>query len=553
MRQAAARVYNLLCEWRWFCALLVTLFLVRGLFVLSVLPPYEGWDEYQHIAYIEHLAQTGRAPVLHESQVPPTLHPELARYPHSRLGADQVRRIGGLPYDEFWRAENPPSPPPEARPLPLYQAQQAPLYYRLMLPLYLKLKAAGGLLAVSAGLRLINLLFGAAAVAVALWSVGGLLRMGPHRYIVGLLIATQPLYLLNLTRVANDALAVLFGTITIAALLALGGRRWWIASTIAGSTLGLAVMTKTNLLGLMPFVLLMHAIAVCRRRLSIGAATASLAIVLVLSTAVTYRYFAFNLERYGVLSPLQEAVKNEARGSRAADLWRAATELEWRRDFVMRMFRQTLWRGGWSMLSPDFSAAGVNRPLIKLHGFIISASIIAGLAGLLHRRFASPGVWSDRGNGWALLGLWLGMMAALSYHALHSQLAVGNVGTNAWYGAVIFPWLVALLYAGLARMPWRWLGYGTAVIFALNQIAAEIYGTFVLMPSAYTGESWGETARQRLAFMHTPGIGPEIMMPMLLLVVALSAVGLAIIMPMIAASRAPHGERSARGRSNVTS
>ena len=553
MRQSAACVLNCLGNWRRFCALLVVLFLARGLFVLSVLPPYEGWDEYQHIAYIEHLAQTGRAPVLHESQVPPSLHPELARFPHSRLGTDQVRRIGGLPYDEFWRAEHPPSPPPEARALPLYQAQQAPLYYRLMLPVYLKLNAAGGLLTVSAGLRLINLIFGAAAVAVALWSVGRLLRTGPHRYIVGLLIATQPLYLLNLTRVANDALAVLCGTIAIAALLALGGRRWWIASTIAGSTLGLAVLTKTNLLGLLPFVLLIHAIAVWRRRLPIGAATASLVIVLALTTAVTYRYFAFNLERYGVLSPLQEAVKNETRGAKATDIWRAALELEWRREFVMRMFRQTLWRGGWSMLSPDFNAVGVNRPLIKIHGFIISASIVAGLLGLLSRRFTSPGVLSDRGDGWALLGLWLGMMAALAYHALHSQLAVGNVGTNAWYGAVIFPWLLALLYAGLAKFPWRWLGCGAAVVFTINQLAAEIYGTFVLMPEAYTGEAWGDLARQRLAFMHIPGIGPEITIPMLFLIVALITAGLAIVAPMIAASESQPGTSSARGRLNVMS
>ena len=50
--------------------LLVALVLCRGLVWLCVLPPFEGWDEYQHVGYVQHVAETGRAAVLGETNVP---------------------------------------------------------------------------------------------------------------------------------------------------------------------------------------------------------------------------------------------------------------------------------------------------------------------------------------------------------------------------------------------------------------------------------------------------------------------------------------------------
>ena len=50
--------------WRAYCGLLVSLFLVRGMWLLCVIPPLEQWDEYQHVAYFQHLVEHGEAPVL---------------------------------------------------------------------------------------------------------------------------------------------------------------------------------------------------------------------------------------------------------------------------------------------------------------------------------------------------------------------------------------------------------------------------------------------------------------------------------------------------------
>ena len=50
--------------WRRLRVFLVALVVCRGIVVLSILPPFEGWDEYQHVAYVEHMRQTGQALLL---------------------------------------------------------------------------------------------------------------------------------------------------------------------------------------------------------------------------------------------------------------------------------------------------------------------------------------------------------------------------------------------------------------------------------------------------------------------------------------------------------
>ncbi|MCZ6681917.1 MAG: hypothetical protein O7B26_01960, partial [Planctomycetota bacterium] len=64
MRRYVTWMVRQFSNWRRYCALLAVIFLVRGIFYLSVLPPFEGWDEYQHLAYVAFVAENGRSPVL---------------------------------------------------------------------------------------------------------------------------------------------------------------------------------------------------------------------------------------------------------------------------------------------------------------------------------------------------------------------------------------------------------------------------------------------------------------------------------------------------------
>lgn len=480
---------------------------------MSILPPFEGWDEYQHIAFVEHLIEHGSEPVMGQSIVPRSMHIDLVRYPHPPFGADQVRRLGAVDYAQFWSRDERPTLLLDARDLPLYQAQQPPLYYRLVAPLYGELKAQGGMLVAITGLRLVNVCLCAAAVAVALGSISLLLRRSAHRYLVGMIVATQPLFLLNCARVANDALAVLLGSISVSMLFQLLSRWSWWRAVVAGTALGLAILSKTNLLGLIPFVFAVFLWLAWRRKATWGRAMSGAAITLGVAAAITYPYFRGNFSRHGVVTPLQEAVKNEASGRGVLDLARAAAEIDWRRDFVMRLFRQSLWRGGWSMLGLETPILGVRQPLPTLQGVVVVCAIIAASYAAVRRRLGESVFTGGGETSLAIGSLGAGMTAALAYHAIHSQAAVGNVGTNVWYGAVVFPWLICLVYAGLAKLPWRLMTLAFTIIWLFDQVLAECAGTLSVMIPSYYGERWSEGAKERIDALHPAGWGTAITVP----------------------------------------
>ena len=342
MRRMMSRIRTGLSNWRRFCALSAVIFLVRGMFVLSVLPPFEGWDEYQHLAYIAFLVEHGRDPVLKESRVPRSLYPTIVAYPQARFAVDQVGHLGALSYKDFWKADAPPAVARDAPSLPLYQAQHAPFYYRLMTPVFRMLWNAQTPLRLITALRLINVLFGAAAVLVAGLAIGRLVP-GPARYVIVLLIALQPLFLVNCARVGSDALSVLLGTIVVSGIVLYIPRRAALASIVAGVSWGLAILAKSSSLALLPFVLFVPASFAWHRRLSARRAALAALLIVAVAGAVTLHRFRFNLAHYGVLTPMQEAVQNHEHGKGAGDLVRAATDVNW----LKRLSHQYAWSSLW--------------------------------------------------------------------------------------------------------------------------------------------------------------------------------------------------------------
>src|SRR5688500_4355884 len=129
-------------SWWLVAGLLIAAFLARGPLYLSVFPPFEGWDEYQHLAYIAHLDEVGTIPVVHETtRVSLAVRPLVLAMPHSLSGSDQLREWGALSYADYWKAPAPPAADRQASSSPrLYQAQHPPLFYALALPVWRALK-----------------------------------------------------------------------------------------------------------------------------------------------------------------------------------------------------------------------------------------------------------------------------------------------------------------------------------------------------------------------------------------------------------------------------
>ena len=93
-------------QWKKICLAITLLIIARGVFVLCVLPPFEGWDEYQHIAYIVYIKEQREIPRYGHSTVPRSMKDMLQRYPHSLFDNAQTETWGGKTYNEFWVSEH---------------------------------------------------------------------------------------------------------------------------------------------------------------------------------------------------------------------------------------------------------------------------------------------------------------------------------------------------------------------------------------------------------------------------------------------------------------
>ncbi len=520
-----------LADWRRFCALLTIVFLVRGVTLVSILPPFEGWDEYQHLAYAVFLLEEDRPPLLDDApQVPDSLYPHLRRFPHSADGAEQLAPIGAKPYEQFWNSPAPTDAFAGRPSVHLYQAQHSAFYYRLVLPIVRLIYPTGDLLSLIAILRFLNLLFAAAALYLACRTIGWLTLDGPHRYLIALLAVYQPLFLLNSGRVAGDALGVMLGTAAICLLLMAQPRRLLASSVAGGVILGLAILAKTVNLGLVPFALVAVASAPWRLAGARKRTAAGLVLFLVALAATTYPYLHFNITHFGLLAPLQEAVDNKAAGVTTGDLFRAAADIDWWYELSRRYLRHSLWVGGWSFLQID-------RSLTRLHELFICLAMAGGLWMIPSPRRRCATLFARRGDAPLLILLALSMAAALCYHMVQAQAHLGSVSTNVWYAAVSFPWLLCLFYRGLLALPGRWTAPVLAIFMLVVFLATELRGTFGIMIPFYTQAPLGALTGSRLAQMHPAWLPPTLTAAALVIQFLLTCLALAVLFNRLFRSR----------------
>ena len=338
--------------------ILVALVLCRGFVLLCVIPPFEGWDEFQHVAYIVHLSESGQRPILGTTIVPRSLQARLSTFPHGPYALKMLESTGAVDYGTFWErpiaATTTDADRPANRPMPLYQAQHGPFYYSLAAPLFAFAGGVGDLRMSMGVLRLVNLLLTAASVWIALGIVERLIRDRSLGGLCGLLIAMQPLFLINGVRVANDALGIFFATAAVAAALdrrTFGSR----ASTFSlGLLVGLATLAKSVHLGLIPFVLICAFVACVPDRVvrtpgrySFRALGATLFVTGGFLLA-TFAEFRDNLSRYGTVTAMQESVQNGREGRGVTDLVRATGSVRWVKWARNLWLRKNVMAGGWS-------------------------------------------------------------------------------------------------------------------------------------------------------------------------------------------------------------
>jgi hypothetical protein len=489
---------------------LCALFAVRGIALVCVLPPGEMWDEYAHLAHVDHWAATGRAAVYGRTTVDPAFLAAMAALPQPTAAGF------GRSYADFWAGR--PAPPLPAS-LGLYEAQHPFLYYALAAPVYRACGGRANLPAAVAALRLINLACGVAAIALVLRWLGRRVS-GPQLVLLGSWVALQPLLLLNVCRVADDALAFLLGTAVVVTALDLDGRSRALAAgapvvhpglrprtprTISPGTplanrplwprvaapavlLPLSILAKATNVALVP-VIVVAMFGVPRSR-----AIPATALILAITAAALFPYVAGNMRTFGLPTPMQEAVANRAAGRSVWAVLTAPPPTRWPVWAASWWVANGLWFGGWSFLRPP-------RLLVIAYATLLAVAAVAMVVRwrslALHRR-----------SRWTMLAVVAAVHLGLMMHATESYAAWdGRVLTNPWYAAVAVPWWLVLLGCGgltLRRLrPWVMLG--APAVF----VAAELVGLFArMLPAYYAAAPLSPTGLRRMASLHPAALGP---------------------------------------------
>jgi 4-amino-4-deoxy-L-arabinose transferase-like glycosyltransferase len=425
------------------------LFLVRGTFYCAMLPLWEGWDEYAHFAWLQHWLDNGG---LNKSALPGFHDPVSREIDESmRLAplAYELRWLGPpyLTHEQWWalpkeqRAERqrqlrslPPAwaHEPAAHVFDFYEAQQPPLYY-VIVSAPLRRVAAWPL---EDRVRLVRYL------SMAIASLAIPLAWMAARYVVGdalatacaALLAVAPGFAIDVSRVANDCLAIAL-TGALFWLLARGRVSAWRVGTV----LGAALLSKAYLLALLPAL----AILWWRRR-------RDLTVALAVAFAIAGWWYIRNVAIGNTLSGWSLRAD-------AGQVLRAFLQIDWlsASHVIAKSF---IWFGAWSFLT-----------LKSWMYTVIEAGAAVALALAVKNRkpeLALPAL---------LAGAYL---FAMSYGVATYWVTQHVPNLPGWYLWPVASMFGAILVAGLRRF---------SFLMVVLLAAVDLYGAMALLAPYYAG------------------------------------------------------------------
>ena len=452
----------------WRIAVLWACCAARLLFYASMLPLWEGFDEWAHFGVARATARGALLPG-RDTRIPRDVQASLETAPVP--WAERNLAPPSLTHDEFWqlpesaRAERaasfrsmPPAWKDQAGELPAYETQQPPLYYWLMAPALAAMRGWSLADQVMA-LRWIGALL--ASLTIPLVYAIGRRALGsePLGLAAAAVVGLMPGFAIDVARVGNDGIAVLL----YAALIWLGLE--WIdrrrGALWMGVVLGLGLLAKAYFLTAIPAV---AALVLLRRGRCWGLA----------AVATGAWWYVRNLVTHGSLTGLMES----AMPASGAGMWRHVFEISWPRAIDSALFAH-IYTGGWSMLT----VRGW-----MYHLFYAAAAVAAiGLVRVLRR----PAIlW--------LLAIYLAYWAGALYDILLLFVTRGVATSMGYYLYSVVAAEVPLAAAGFGR--WA------AAVFAALFAALDLYTVHAVDIPYYTGMI-RHKAGNALAAVHTSDYG----------------------------------------------
>jgi hypothetical protein len=489
-------------------------FVARLAFYSSMLPLWEGYDEWAHFSVIRHMAVSHEALVERDAPVPRDVEASLQLAPVPW----EMRYLPPpwLTQDSYWSLPAEMRARREAafRMMPrawsrqpgdggfrTYEALQPPLYYWMMTPVE-RLLGASSLAVQVMTLRWLSVLLASLAVPLV-FAVGRLVLDEPLALGCAAIVALMPGVALDVARVGNDGLSiVLFSLLAwLAVRMVAHGWDLWPAVGL-GFTLGLGLLTKAYFLTAIPAFALLWLWELCRargnnrsltvaaRNRKAGRAVAVLHgfLAAAISIAMAAWWYLRNLQLTGTLSGLSESVMIGHAGPAA--MLRQAVSINWAKAIDAILFSH-LYFGGWSSLT-------VRSWMYHVFYLVILLAAV----GL---------VWKARTRETGALGalgvLYGAFWAGQCYNVVLLYMSKGLAGSMGWYLDAVVAAEVVLAVAGLRRIvPARAAVLSGAVLFAL----LDLYSVHFVEIPYYTGmirhKAGGAVAALHLAGFRSVGL-----------------------------------------------
>lgn len=447
----------------WLC------FLLRGFFYCAELPLWEGWDEYSHYAYVEHLLRHGGSlPVPGQARNSEEVERSLAAGPVAWSVHQMLPET--LPYERFWQLA--PAERGMVRPRPpqlLYEAQQPPLYYWLMAA-PLKLTLHWPLASRVFCLRVCSLLLASLVIPVGFLAARRLLGSEPVALGLIAAVAALPELMINICRIGNEGPAlVLYALLLLIAakLLDRPGNRWlWLA---AGGVIGCGLLTKAYFLATAAALPVFAVCLLLRARTEWKRIAAGSAMASVVALATAGWWYAFIRQATGTLTGQIQTV--DIRHLGVMGQLAGLLHMNWRQA-IDTITLSWIWFGGWSFLQM--------RSWIYHLCYAVLVAAVIGII-LLARKRTNQGLLLTSGFVTAPI------VAAVFYHALVTHLTIGQSTSNGWYLQAAIVAEAVLLYAGLATLLGERMRPWILPVGALGAAALDIYGMLFLLAPYHHG------------------------------------------------------------------
>ncbi len=495
------RIVNATIEHK-FLALLLVLFVAKGVLVTYAHAPFSGHDEVMHYAYLEYVAEDHRLPVI----------PIIAEWQEAE------RTNEDYPYDmapdKLWAycryttsdwnvgcdgRDNPTRnvywPPEQANYLSgwVYTANHPPLYYLYLTPFYW-LTDGLSLETQLYAFRLATLPFGLLTVLFAFLTVRTLFPR--DRFLamtVPAFVAFQPQISYEAAMLNNDAAAIMF-TSAVIYLLARGLKHGFPISNVAltGFCFGLAALSKNTALTVALTIafatILGLGVRDWRAWLPRGAIAGGIAGLLVAP------WFLYMYRTYGDFTALDRVSDlqywNYSDGL-SPTIWSQLTD----RAFLWLRWRETWGEFGWRLIPlgrPGTPSEPGDWPLLRALMWVALMGMI-GIAvwairfHLANRRLQEqPDAATAESvlalERWQVVGvLTMGVTCIAAYYAILQFGVTFSLTQARYYFTAIVPGAILLMLGYRALLPKRWLPYGGLAVFvSLVLLNVVIYSAYVL-------------------------------------------------------------------------